>query len=195
MKSTTQTPYDISHPIAQAAAPMEQAAVQWATQEAEAYLARMKAEVDAQPDLNILAPYPKYMRRPDTAYRIAYSRRQQFEALTADHPSNDDRGWNEPRLSVWDSEAAASYMERVVHSARASYIGYVAKLLAKADPTGTGVQAASLAGSDDLWTQSMLTLTLADGSSQQWKTKMIFNTSVHGKLFTQWPTRQVKARK
>lgn len=43
-----------------------------------------------------------------------------------------------------------------------------------------------------VWFQSELDVVTVAGERQTWRTKMIFNVSCLGKVFNQWPTRQVK---
>ncbi len=69
--------------------------------------------------------------------------------------------------------------------------GYSAKLAGKIDnaaPAGAEVDWVKVAISRDIWTGSVLTVALTDGSRQSWNTKIIWNQSVYGRQFNQWPT-------
>lgn len=65
--------------------------------------------------------------------------------------------------------------------------GYIIKLSGK---IGKPVKHAKLEGS--LWSNSTLRVNCEDGEQQVWHTKCIFNRSVLGKVFNQWPTRRVE---
>ncbi|MGV0954567.1 MAG: hypothetical protein ACOYBR_09670 [Fluviibacter sp.] len=84
-------------------------------------------------------------------------------------------------------EAADRMIERAGEAASADFDAYVAKLIHKA---GAGVVAANMVCESGLWSWSILDVTMADGSVVRWKTQRIVNTSVHGRLFNQYPTRR-----
>lgn len=63
--------------------------------------------------------------------------------------------------------------------------GYIYKLSRK---IGKPVATAKHQGS--IWNNCTLTVTCQDGDTQVWHTKCIFNRSVLGKYFNQWPTRR-----
>lgn len=179
---------DTQHIVTQAVAAMREEAKTSTRNAATAFLKQLRKKVEAQPDLNILAPratganFSQAKYRTVEAYRSLVSR-----ATKRDHT---ERAFDKV---VWSDEAAAYYVESAVALAEKSYEDYVIKLIGKVDPEGQGVIAADLAReSRNIWSQSTLHVTLADGTQQTWKTKMILNVSVYGKVFNQFPTRRVK---
>lgn len=72
-----------------------------------------------------------------------------------------------------------------------SWEAFVTKLIHK---TGGDVVAAELLPCrlNQAWTYSIIRVTLADGTIQNWKTQSIVNRSSLGTYFNQFPTRQVK---
>lgn len=83
-------------------------------------------------------------------------------------------------------------------SALAYIQGYAVKLALKSgeaianEPAMKGLSVASASvDSDNLWRDSVATLTMSDGKLQVWHTQMIWNTSCLGNSFNQWPTRRV----
>lgn len=88
--------------------------------------------------------------------------------------------------TVTDATVAA-YVEKARQAASDAHDAFVAKLTAK---IGAPVLSASLKGSH-VWDFSDLTVEI-EGGRQVWRTQMIVNCSVLGKLFNQWPSRQVK---
>lgn len=79
----------------------------------------------------------------------------------------------------------------VVHDARQrashAYDAFILKLCQKIGPH----TAATLDG-DHVWSYSVLCVTRTDGSVSRWKTQQITNVSKYGKVFAQWPSREMK---
>lgn len=88
-------------------------------------------------------------------------------------------------------EVSEARIENVVTEAmeRASmeYDMFVYKLCKKV----AGHTAATLDG-DHVWSYSVLTVTHTDGRVSRWKTQQITNVSKYGKVFAQWPSREMK---
>ncbi|RYF12770.1 MAG: hypothetical protein EOO40_00400 [Deltaproteobacteria bacterium] len=189
-----------NHVIIQAVRPLLDAAVAQATAQATAFLAELKAAIDAQPLLDILAPYPEYVscHAPVLAQRTRTAKleyRMLLERLTTelDDPNADDYSVPAmPTTVVWSKAGAEKYMAKVVSKAEHQYVAYALKLISKIECDGNVAQAAVLAGDERLWQLSVLTVTMQDGSVQRWQTKMIWNVSVLGNIFNQFPTRRLK---
>lgn len=86
-----------------------------------------------------------------------------------------------------DAAKCSQFVIDACEAASMQYTAFIAKLENKIGAHTT----ATLEGSH-VWGYSILTVTLADGSIQCWKTQQIVNTSVLGTLFNQWPSRKVK---
>jgi len=82
-----------------------------------------------------------------------------------------------------DNEAVISALADKMVSAH--FDGYIYKLSHK---IGKPVATATHTGS--IWTNCVLVVTCQDGETQTWHTQCIFNTSVLGRVFNQWPTRR-----
>lgn len=75
--------------------------------------------------------------------------------------------------------------------------GYCGKLAGKVDGAieeecmGAKVVAADCKIIQSIWNESSLKVELDNGTKQLWHTQVIWNTSVLGKSFNQWPTRRI----
>jgi hypothetical protein len=179
---------DTANLIEQAVAPLKADAMNRAEEQATQLIERVRAELEAAGnDAQLAAPFPKSFNMDRASYMQAKAKYELFRRLTlsADGAASRRHGAPEPR--VMSPPAAAALIAEFRESAAASYEAYVAKLVAKIGP----VQAATLAGAA-LWGYSELTVTTEAGELQKWRTQMILNVSVLGKLFNQWPTRRVK---
>lgn len=91
------------------------------------------------------------------------------------------------RAEVVNPESREKIKAEATRAANTDFDSYLHKLDGK---IGAEIAKAALRGR--LWDGSRLHVVLRDGSQQLWDTKCILNQSVYGKLFNQWPTRQVK---
>lgn len=171
-------------PIAEAVNPSREAAVAHAVARAENFVETIKAElIAAEMNVDVVAPIARStMSREE--YKKTHARYQlvtQFVTQPATRRRSDARvalGFNQDGIDRFISMIAAD--------AAADFDAYVAKLESK---VGDCI-AASVEG--NLWSESILTVTKADGSTERWKTQMIINVSSLGKLFNQYPTRKMK---
>ena len=173
-----------SNAIELAVMPLKVVAIERAEKEAKELIIRCtKILKDNGFDLNKVAPYPSYkLNRND--YDIASSRYKLFRMFTRTRPY---RKMNEPEICVIDVNLIKKFIELSKEDASAQYDAFVAKLICKIGK----VSEAKLTG-NHVWSFSILTVTKADGTVENWKTQMIVNVSKLGKLFNQWPTRKVK---
>lgn len=81
----------------------------------------------------------------------------------------------------------AEFVKRAGEAARASYMGWIYKMIQK---IGQPVTAATMTGNP--WIQSTIVVTRKDGTVQTWHTQMIVNYSKYGYPFNQFPSRLVK---
>lgn len=101
-------------------------------------------------------------------------------------PVNPSRKKNEPDIRRLNQDAVNRYIESSVKDAENEYIAFIAKMTEK---IGKPVVDASIDG--NIWDRCTLHVTTNDGEKQSWFTQMIWNTSVYGKIFNQFPTRRV----
>jgi len=87
-----------------------------------------------------------------------------------------------------NEEKVAAFIDDAGERASLQYTGFIQKLEAK-----VGDHTAAVLTGNHVWGYSVLHVTKADGTTENWKTQQIFNVSVLGKLFHQWPSRKVKA--
>lgn len=92
-----------------------------------------------------------------------------------------------------DDAKVARYLDTVRVDANASFDAYAEKIASKVFAEGVDYSSVKLlASSRSLWNESTLEFTAVDGTVTYWKTQIILNCSVLGKLFNQWPTRKIK---
>lgn len=192
-----------SHPVAIAVEPLRAAAVIQAENEGYAYVARIEEALKNHGyDLNAIAPYPRSNMGKE-AYRKASNKRNSIEMMTKEVDPDKYRygGWQakytNPLIVETCPERIVHYIKMCKDIAESQYEGFVYKLYRKLNtPGASAVVSATLDDNtlehDILWSLSLLTVTRDDGSVEKWRTRMIFNTSIYGKVFPQWPTRIVK---
>jgi hypothetical protein len=178
-----------TNPIAGAIAPQKTECVDRAEQAYVNYVENTIKPLLAEHgyDLQKAAPYPSSLRESRTSYTFKLNKRREIEAITESVPSQRCRHHGDPQPVRISSARYASMRQKVRKAAGESFDAYVAKLTAK---VGSGVVAASVVGF--LWQHSILTVTMADSSVQNWRTQQIINVSCLGKVFNQWPTRRMK---
>ena len=144
-------------------------------------------------DLNVSAPRPGEVSRKDAMAMNA--RRAAFVALiesdsaaqTAAHNLLGHSAARKHGFVKYSAAALEAYIAAVRVQASSNFDAFVAKLAQK---NGAGVVSASLYHGS-VWSHSLLTVVFEDGSKKVWSTKTIINVSVYGKLFNQWPSREV----
>lgn len=181
----------MSH-IAKAVEPVRAEAIARATKKAFEIIA--KCEVDlaaAGGDRQVLAPYPSSWNCDKRTWNIKKGYYNLVQMLTErDIPEGAYRGsrsMNDPDPARMSVKGCAKFVKQSQEDASAQYDAFIAKLETKIGE----VTAATLTG-EHVWGHSILTVTKADGTSEKWKTQMIVNISVLGKLFNQWPSRKTK---
>ena len=170
--------------IFQAINPMRDAAIARALERALNMIDMIKAQLtNAGMNLDMVAPMPNSkMSREEYKQTLAM---YQFVNNITDRPAT--RRVGEARIALGFNQVGIDrFIESIKIDAAADFDAYVAKLEAK---VGDCV-AASVDG--NLWNESILTVTKADGAVEHWKTQMIINASSLGKLFNQFPTRKLK---
>jgi len=178
-------------PIALAVEPLRQLAIERAEEAAHKMIERATAELEAAGnDLKVVAPYPS-SNLSTAEYRKQLAKYQFFVSITT---SRDPIAASMTRYSTNLIDISPELVERFIQRSRENasfeYEAFVTKLVAKVGE----VKTAKLEG-DSVWQYSYLTVTKQDGSKECWKTQMILNQSIYGKLFNQFPTRKMKAAK
>jgi hypothetical protein len=176
-------------PIEMAVAPLKDAAIQRAEEDARNDIERVrKALEEAGGDLNTASPYPSRHAYGSVAYQTARYRRSLFETLTESSTERYQSYTTDKPYFVEITDARVTrFVEYRKKLAAEEYEMFVAKLISK---IGHVVQA-ELTG-NHVWSYSILTVAKPDGKIEKWKTQQITNVSKLGKYFNQWPTRQMK---
>jgi hypothetical protein len=169
----------VASPIALAIAPLRAEAAAHALEWATKVAAQAKAKWTAAGfDLDVVAPpAPRGASKAQRAMAAAAT--AHYLQFVTRAPDSD--------AFVWSETCAQRYIASTVSATEADFDAFVLKLDGK-----VGAHAAAVLVSGATWTYSILRVTLADGTVQDWKTQRITNCSVLGKLFNQWPTRIVK---
>lgn len=195
-----QKPNLSNNPIAKAVEPLRTQAVNYATTYAkETIKAVLEALSKAGWDAKEVAPYPgRNLSR--SAHAQACDKYRLYRQVTShDHEGTYQaaktkgvvaHSMNSPEILKKDTSLEKNYIDLQVKMAVASYDAYVGKLVSKIG----AVKSAELTGtmSSDLWVRSTLVVEKEDGSVERWTTQMIWNRSVYGRWFPQWPTRKAK---
>jgi hypothetical protein len=175
-------------PIAAAVSPMKEAAVARSVEHAAQRIDEVLAGLEAVGmDVDQYAPRPKSFgpAYPGKEQYLKQQRRRQFvESITTAVPVPVSYPGAE-KIRAKSDERVAAFLANIATAAGAEFDAYVAKLEGKVGECA----AAEVRGY--LWDGSVLTVTKSDGSVARWKTQMIVNCSVLGKLFNQWPTRKL----
>ena len=173
--------------IANAVAPLKALATEKAIRLANELIADVVADFAAHGwDLLKCAPYPN-SGIGRSAYKAAIAKHNLYQLIARRVEVSSWRKNGDLDLFNKSEESEDLYVKRCVANAAQDFDMYVGKLCVK---TGE-VTSASLEVSSSVWGSSVLTVTKPDGSVR-WKTQMIINCSVLGKVFNQWPTRLVK---
>lgn len=191
----------VKNPIIDAVAPLKERAQALAAERARERVDLVRGQLEAAGwDIRKAAPRPSGFgeRRESYARKLAQHKfviaitshtkepRQYRNADGSDHHYEVDNH----DIRRMDDEKAQHFIKSMVEASGLSYDAYVAKLTAKIGPT-----TAAKLDRDATWSYSNLHVTTQAGEDQVWRTQMIVNVSVLGKLFNQWPTRQVGKQK
>lgn len=193
-------------PVGKAVFPLKAVAVQAAGDKARKVIDRVRAELEAAGwDMKVAAPDVRGSSW-DHAVKAAQAKRSLFGHMTQE---------DQEKISAWhaaapaDAEARTAYFRagrpdwramsqrgmdhfvaRAETMAADEYDAFICKLVGKVGD----VVSAELTG-DHVWSHSILTVTKKDGAEtfgERWKTQQIWNISVLGNEFPQWPTRLMK---
>ena len=139
-------------------------------------------------DAHILAPYPNSnMNR--TAYMTKKAWYEFVTRITKDDANaRNTHRRDAPRIVERDEVGIARLLKEVAEDASGAFDAYVYKLNSKVGE----VTGAEVTTPWDLWYDSNLRVTKADGTIENWKTKCITNFSKYNKAFNQFPTRKSK---
>jgi len=173
--------------IYQAVLPLLAASQNRARDAAIAKINELREQLIIENDRQKFAPYPK-----SGVGRIAYMEAlayYDFVHCLTKSIAGFRISMNAPDTCVIDEEHVEHFIEARMRDAALAFEEYIYKLTKKINYE---IVAVELVG-NYLWSTSFLTVTLVDGTKQIWKTQMIINFSVYGKMFNQWPTRLVKA--
>lgn len=182
-------------PISKAVEPLRKAAVQRAGDNAQGVIDKLHKELKENDyDAKKVAPYP---------HSISVWDREKHSRAKAKHDLvnrlfHHDHERNRAAGNIGSSRDASRYVkphpeshERFVNSAKedahAQYDAFVHKLHDK-----VGEHTSAELHGNHVWGHSLLHVKKADGSTEKWKTQMIFKLSKLGKPHNQWPTRKVK---
>ena len=176
---------DESNPIVQVVLPLKKDAAAQAEQYAKDAIAALRKELEENGwDERIVAPYNSHSRMAIQKYYFLHS------VCEWDYKKQPgSRGMNGPCLVKMDSNRSQKYIAKAIADAERDYDLFVLKLTLKIG----AVTAAKLEG-NHVWGDSLLTVSIPDGSEQVWRTHQIVNTSKLGLLFLQWPTRKLKTK-
>lgn len=170
----------VASPIAMAIAPLRAEASAYALDWATKAVATAKTKLQAAAfDLDVVAPRPDSNASKAQRAMAAEARAFYMGFLASSRVKSGAFEWSE--------QAAQRFIAAEVSATEQSFDAFVAKLDIK-----VGAHAAASLVAGTTWSYSILRVTLADGTVQNWKTQRITNCSVLGKLFHQWPTRLVK---
>ena len=173
-----------AEPVGRALHPRKAAAVQSAREQAVAKIAQLRKDLEAAGwDIRAAAPVPNNVW--DSGYKAARARRSVYESVTKSVDSSYSRSG--PRIVEMDQNGIDRFISNSEQDAALQYDAFICKMVAKVGD----VTDATLQG-DHVWSHSILTVTLPDGSQQRWKTQQIVNYSVYGTPYLQWPSRIVK---
>lgn len=186
----------LATPIGVAVVPMRAVAMDDAEARAKATIARVAEELATfGGDVNAAAPYADHRKLGygSVAYHKAKARYALFHGLVTEDKTKTNTNTHRmgaPYFVVMSANAEARHIEQAREFAAAQYDMYVLKLNRK-----VGEHVAAVLEGNHVWGESFLTVTFAgDKPAEVWKTHRIWNVSVLGKDFPQWPSRKVKGR-
>ena len=176
--------------IAKATQPLKEEALRETQKKADAFAASIKRELEEHNfDVSaIVPPLPSLGRNVDVwspEYKEYQNRKKTRDAernVYLQFLKRDADGYS------WSSQLEDHYVQVCLEGVAQQYDSFVAKMNHKIE----NPVAAEFAWVRNVWGDSRLLVTLADGTKELWQTKIILNVSKLGKLFNQWPTRRLK---
>lgn len=130
-----------------------------------------------------------------TMGKVAY-RLQEARYNSCNFYTNGVKGsisMHEPNIRVAKTDNAERIAAQAEKLAKVALEGFCAKLAGKIDATGIAAVSVKYLGGTNPWGWTHILVNSGTTTSQVWRTKMIVNVSCLGKIFNQWPTRQVAA--
>jgi hypothetical protein len=188
--------FDETNPIAIAVAPLKEEAENQSEAMMRKHIAFYVEELEKNGwDIDKVAPYPKSFNISRAEYMSQKSRRDFVERITGEPPLREgeyyrSRRPRDPHPVVLNETKVEEVVKDARLRAAQQYIAYVQKLLMKIGPVKSAELERGYTGS--LWNYSVLNVITEAGVAESWKTQMIINVSVLGKVFNQWPTRKMK---
>ena len=171
-------------PVGCALHPAKERAVQSARESAVSKIAQLRKDLETHGwDIRAVAPVPTNVW--DNSYKAARARRSVYESVTKSVDSSYSRSG--PRIVEMDQNAIDRFISNSEQDAALQYDMFICKMVHKVGE----VKDAQIKG-DHVWSHSILTVVLSDGSAQRWKTQQIVNYSVYGTPYLQWPSRIIK---
>lgn len=178
------------NPIEAAVMPLKEQAIERAEYEAHKIIDRVKEKLkEAGGDLNVAAPYPSN-NLSQIGFMMQLNTYNMYRGLTKTREGSAARGMNDPHYADMDIRKMFEFVRVAKEDAADQYDAFVAKLVAKIGK----VKSAELSG-NHVWDYSILKVVLQNKEIQNWKTQQIVNVSKLGKVFNQWPSRQIKKEK
>lgn len=175
-------------PVGKAIHPLKVEAIDYATQHAAKEIEAIRADLEKHGwDINATAPRARSDMSRD-AYRSAANKHRRYSNCTI---GVEKSGWSlgeKAHVVKMDDDGCARYTREYQRGAALQYDMFICKLVTKVGPRAAS---ATIDGSH-IWGESVLTVTLNDGTTQRWRTHQITNRSKLGLWFPQWPTRLLK---
>lgn len=174
--------------ITEAIKPMKESAITLAENRMKAVIDKTLEGLQATNwDRKLYAPLSKSFNISKTQYRQEREKYYFVQRITKSlKPCLSP---NEPDFCEISQEGIAKLMKDAKEEAGFTFEKFTCKLSQK---IGENVVSVKAYAKEELWTESLITVTDETGTVSTWKTKQIVNCSVYGKLFFQWPTRVVK---
>lgn len=175
-----ETTQPANHPTAIAAAvePLRADAISRARDEARKSANAILTDYAAHPGRY---DYPNVARTTPREYEEQRARRARLLQLVKNAGTTMKPAYER------DEAAVERFIDDAARMASEQYTLFIRKLEEK-----VGVHVSATLEGSHVWGYSTLTVTLADGSIQLWRTQQIVNVSKLGKLYNQWPSRKVK---
>ena len=174
--------------IEQAVLPLKEEAIRYAEKYAQETIASVIAKLEqANHDINKAAPFPNSATTTKSEYMAAMIQRRIFENLTS--RVNPVYSFKQPVYVQLNDIKVQSYIMQAKQDAANQYERFVRKLQCKIG----SVQSATLQGTS-VWIESFLNIVKESGEKQCWKTRLVMNHSKYGRIFAQFPTRQIKIK-
>lgn len=172
--------------IAEVVEPLRSRSVARAEQFARSYVNGLMVELEyAGGDAQVAAPYPSSSRSTRNEYIAGVTKYKMVRRLTRPVGPQTYRP-SDPDIRTPDEGNIEAFVKEAREEADAQYSAFIAKLEAK-----VGAHSDAKLIGDHVWGHSILTVDTPSGR-QNWKTQQIINVSKLGKVFNQWPTREVK---